>query len=400
MRTRTCLTLLIITLITLPALGVDASRIEGMMQHAQRLAASGRFDQASSVYRTVLHIEPDHAKAYRNIWKIDQALGVAENPTQKNRLANAFGEGFFLKQSDHYLIVYDGRHSWADSRARMLELAYDQFYKQMRRVGFRPLPPERHLECIMFNTHDAYLNYARDVDRIGHDWSSGYYSTRSNRVAFFNIHYSPQLKEQVVNLQKLENEVQRLIGEAANDPRQNGRLNAARANLSAHRRAYERSAAFGNIQQTIHEAAHQIAFNSGIQTRASAYPMWFSEGLATCFETIAPAAPFGPEYDNAYRRKILVKAIKSKKVMPLADFARLQSPPEDKEARENAYAQSWGLYHFLYNERPEQLVAYTRAYFQTPVRNDEANRFGQLFVEHFGPIREVEQAYKAYVLAM
>ncbi|MCG8619123.1 MAG: hypothetical protein MI802_23100, partial [Desulfobacterales bacterium] len=228
----------------------EAARIEALMDHARRLAGQKQFAQAANTYRRVLSIDPDHAVAYRNIWKIDRALGVPDNPALRPQLARDFGEGFFLSASEHYLILYDGRHSWADSRARTLELAYDQFHDQMRKAGFKPVPLQHRMVCLMFNTHDDYLAYAREVDRIEHNWSSGYYSQRTNRVSFFNIHYSPQLKDTVLEIQKLENEVQRLVGEAAQDKRQQGRLNSARARLSAHRRAYERAAAYGNIQQT------------------------------------------------------------------------------------------------------------------------------------------------------
>ncbi len=39
------------------------------------------------------------------------------------------------------------------------------------------------------------------------------------------------------------------------------------------------------VATIIHEATHQIAFNSGLQTRFADIPLWVSEGIAVFFET-------------------------------------------------------------------------------------------------------------------
>src|SRR5262245_63767441 len=40
-----------------------------------------------------------------------------------------------------------------------------------------------------------------------------------------------------------------------------------------------------NLSTTIHEATHQIAFNSGCHRRFADNPVWLAEGLAMYFET-------------------------------------------------------------------------------------------------------------------
>src|SRR5207253_9543744 len=40
-----------------------------------------------------------------------------------------------------------------------------------------------------------------------------------------------------------------------------------------------------NIATVIHEATHQIAFNSGMHTRYADNPLWLAEGMAMYFET-------------------------------------------------------------------------------------------------------------------
>ncbi len=43
--------------------------------------------------------------------------------------------------------------------------------------------------------------------------------------------------------------------------------------------------AYGAVSTIVHEATHQIAFNSGLHQRLSDCPKWFSEGIAMYFET-------------------------------------------------------------------------------------------------------------------
>ena len=40
-----------------------------------------------------------------------------------------------------------------------------------------------------------------------------------------------------------------------------------------------------SVATIVHEATHQIAFNSGLQTRFADVPLWISEGIAVFFET-------------------------------------------------------------------------------------------------------------------
>ena len=47
---------------------------------------------------------------------------------------------------------------------------------------------------------------------------------------------------------------------------------------------FSRPEAERQIATILHEACHQIAFNTGLQTRLGDYPLWVSEGIATFFE--------------------------------------------------------------------------------------------------------------------
>jgi hypothetical protein len=77
--------------------------------------------------------------------------------------------------------------------------------------------------------------------------------------------------------------------------------------------------------------------------------------------------------------------------MPLAQFVSLTQPPMDDPQRLDAiYAQSWSLFHFLYNHRREQLAGYlwTLSHLRQGTRSSEA--MAREFEHAFGAIEQVE----------
>ena len=52
-----------------------------------------------------------------------------------------------------------------------------------------------------------------------------------------------------------------------------------------------------NMATIVHEATHQIAFNSGLHVRFADNPLWLTEGMAMYFE--------GPDPDGGYDWKAI-----------------------------------------------------------------------------------------------
>jgi len=375
---------------------INDGQVQDAVEAAAKAIRNGNVDRAEQVYRAILRARPDHDLAYRQLWTIDRMRGVADDPNQRKRLAGRFPEGWHLRQTEHYLLVYDAGHPWADTRASMLERTYRTFIKQFREAGLRPRPLARRLECVLFAKHGEFLQYARRVDQLNTEWPAGYYSSQTNRIALFNYATSPELKELVEEMKDLRMRVDRLSGATQNDSSAWSDLTIAKRKLSRVERRYQTIGAWANIQQTIHEAVHQLAFNTGIQRRDVQYPMWFSEGLATCFETTHPAVPFGPAHDNRNRRHRLKQACLRGELYPLRDFVAMKKPPEDGHAREIAYAQSWGLFHFLYNRRPDELRAYIRHMLLQPGGKRNEQTLVHDFTKAFGPVDKVSPEWLRY----
>jgi hypothetical protein len=117
------------------------------------------------------------------------------------------------------------------------------------------------------------------------------------------------------------------------------------------------------VATIVHEACHQIAFNSGLQTRLGDNPLWFSEGLATFFESPDLNTQNGwggigkvnwHNFQNL-KRYLPVRPKDSLEQL-LLDDNRLRSG----DTMTNGYAEAWGLTYFLIKSKPKQFAAYIK----------------------------------------
>lgn len=335
------------------------------------------------------------------------AIARADTAAQMAALAKEFPTGTYLRVSEHYLMVYDTAHPAADGRIDLLERMYAAFYSKMKAAGFAPQPIGERMVSVLFKDHAAYLQYGQAVDGDDMSGASGYYSPRTNRIAMFNNADNPQfaqLKAQMAALQSQIAEAERRATAAgeAGDTTLAQHLRTARAGaiekLTAAQNQYQAIAGLNNIAQTLHEATHQLAFNSGIQSRFVLNPFWLSEGLATNFETMNPAVPFGPDEDNRVRRVALSAARRRGHIEPLRAFIALVQPGQiDDEKRTELYGQAWGLFHFLYQTRRDAL----RSYMRTLASGGAAGKdMIGAFEAAFGSINEVEQDWRRFVRSL
>lgn len=335
------------------------------------------------------------------------SIAAAQSMSQQAQtLAKEFGEGTYLRVTPHYLLVYNTPHPWADSRADLLERAHEAFYRVMGAAGFDPRPIDGRLVGVLFNEHRDYLAYGRDRDGIDVSSAGGYYSPMSNRIAMFNTQSSPQLAKQRRQISRLEQSIDQAtqIAEAAGQAGDMTRAAHYRQlkiralnQVSILRNQVQRGAGLNNISQTIHEATHQLSFNSGVQSRRVMNPFWLSEGLATNFETMSPAVPFGPGQDNRVRRKALLEAAKAGKLEGLSTFVRrVQLEGMDDDQRERLYAQAWGLFGFLFQTRRDPL----RRYMQDVAAGrggGSAQQFADHFEKIFGPMDVVDENFRVWI---
>ena len=145
--------------------------------------------------------------------------------------------------------------------------------------------------------------------------------------------------------------------------------------------------------KTIHETIHLLSFNSGLQSRSRLYPFWFTEGLASSFETAQPKASFGPDRPTPRRHAEFARAHAEGQTIPLPVLIRMTAAEHDaahSHGPEMLYAQAHALFHELFAEQPEALKSYAASIFLEPPGPISPERHAVLFKQAFGDLSAIE----------
>lgn len=246
-------------------------------------------------------------------------------------------DGFKIHSTKHYLICYNTSPAYASWVGALFERLLGSFTNYWNRRGFELHEPEFPLVAIVFDRQSDYAAYSRqELGEGGANSIIGYYSLRTNRVIMYDL---TGVEEVAAN------------GKGA-------KSSAARINQILSQPKAERT-----VATIVHEATHQIAFNSGLQVRYADIPFWVSEGIAIYFETPDLQSTKGWRNIGGVNRVNLFNFRKSLgdrspdglKLL-LTDDARFRDPA----TMSAAYAESWALNYFLLRTRGDQYVAYLK----------------------------------------
>jgi hypothetical protein len=240
------------------------------------------------------------------------------------QLQAEFGPRFEIIQTDHYVLCTDAGRRFGEWTGKLFERLLTGFYTAWKESGLELHEPEFLLPVIIFAKEADYREYVKaDIGPIPVDL--GYYSSQTNRVV---------LRDLTAGLPNNKGDLSSLV-------------NAA------------------NVTTIVHEATHQIAFNSGFHVRLADNPMWLTEGLAIYFES--------PDLKNASGWKTTGQVNRTRLQrfrdysrnrrqtgsLPtlLANNDRLSKP----DTAADGYAEAWLLTHFLIRQRKDQYVAYIQS---------------------------------------
>jgi len=228
----------------------------------------------------------------------------------RDELRREFGSDYEIAATTHYLCC--AAPGKAADYAEIFEQVYRNFQLYFSTRGFRVSQPEFPLVAIVFPDRAAFAKYCRQDDIPPSASLLGYYLRTSNRVALYTLPGD--------NQQRVEDTI-------------------------------------------VHEATHQVAFNTGLHVRIGENPKWIVEGLATVFE--APGVRHSTSRGKAHSR------INRERYVWFGNFS--QSRREEKSLVDfiaddsmfhrsalDAYSQSWALTFFLIETRPSQYAAYLK----------------------------------------
>ncbi len=143
--------------------------------------------------------------------------------------------------------------------ADTLDLAAERFLKRSDAFGLPVAAPTQPLVCVFFSRHTDFLRFASAQDGVDASWMGGYYAAGANRVVAYDDASGAEFSAA-------------LAACPAETPE--GR---------ARREALLTEAWDATREKLLHEAAHLLAFNTGLQTPSVAYPAWLTEGIAESF---------------------------------------------------------------------------------------------------------------------
>ena len=243
---------------------------------------------------------------------------------------------FVIRTGGDYVIAGDLADDDADRVATLLQRVHRAFFTYWDNQGIEVRPPEVPLVAVALKGRASFRRYAGGDIGDQAEQLLGYYHLESNRLV---IH---------------------AIGNRERD-----------------------------VSTIIHEAVHQLAFNSGLQNRLADNPKWMSEGLAMFFESpdrrnpdrwrsVGGVNPVNLRRLWAYSRRRPEDSLLSL----IADDGRFDSP----STAADAYGEAWALTYFLMRTRSDDYRAYLAEIADGPplARSTRRERI-ETFERHFGP---------------
>lgn len=297
-------------------------------------------------------------------------------PLTREELVRQLGSelsGFKAHHTQHYLIYYNTSPAYARWVGSLFEGLHKAFYNYWTRRGATLHEPEFPLIALVFDGQASFAQYARPEVGDGADSIIGYYNLKTNRMTMYDL--------TGVETAGITNE----------------RNAAARINQILSQPGAERT-----VATIVHEATHQLAFNSGLEVRFADVPFWVSEGIAIYFETPNLESTKGWRNIGGINRVNLVNFRKYLPRRPAGSLELLLT--EDKRFRDpatsaDAYAEGWAITYYFLQTKSEAYLKYLAALAELKplIELDPAERLKQ-FKEFFGPdLNAVENDFLRYM---
>jgi hypothetical protein len=278
-------------------------------------------------------------------------------------LQREFGSQFHVQSSMHYVICSSASAGDTNRCNAALERLFKGFFAFWKNRGLPLTHPPNQLVIVLHGNREMYQQHGQGELGDAVNSVHGYYSQKTNRVNLLAIDVAPR----------------------------NGIFGGASGVLASR-----------TMATVIHEATHQLSYNSGLQTRLAPHPLWFSEGLAVFFEPpnlktqtgYQPIGSVSPLHLGTYRA-----ASRVRKVMNLKELLAHDRVFRDSATIRMAYSQSWALTYFLIRTRRAEFLKYleTQGAKQSLSTDSPEVRLRDFEVVFGGTIRELQREFERYM---
>ena len=308
-----------------------------------------------------------------NALKRMEELSTPLIPTPAKELAakvlTLMPKGSRFIATEHFVVCYNTSEVYARWNSELYERLYKGFYRFWKEKGVELTPPRFPLVALVFESKADYIEYA-SKEFTGAQNTIGYYHQSTNRLASCDLTGIQGMLPPKAQILRTE-----LINQIVSRPE-----------------------AERTIATIVHEACHQIAFNSGLQVRLGDNPLWLSEGLATFFETPDLASQNGwggvgklNKHNYTNLANYLPKRSNDSLELLLLDDNRLRNG----ETMTSSYAEAWGITFYLLKSKPKDFAKYLNSIREKPPgsRSSPKERI-ELFRECFGEdLRKIDRDF-------
>jgi hypothetical protein len=228
--------------------------------------------------------------------------------------------GFEFTSTKHYLVATQAGKAYAQWCAGLFERLFQAFQNYWRQRDLEPSAPVFPLVAIVLKDERQFAQFA--AADVGPEVAEakGYYSIMHNRIVLYDLTSGDRAPATTAA------EIARSV--------------------SAHP---------FNIATVVHEATHQIAFNSGLHVRMADNPLWLTEGMAMFFETPDLTSRSGWRtvglVNDVRLKRFLEFAAKRRRADSLETLVSSDARLADAETAVDAYAEAWALTYFLLRTR-------------------------------------------------
>ena len=333
----------------------------------------------------------------------------------RERLLAIVGDGFQIRETDHFTIAYNAPYETLRPMMGRLEGIYDAVWRFCQGMHLHVKPIPQPLAVLLFDTFEEFKEYSAGVG-VQADAMAGFYLHQTNIATFYNTAGNPSLRRIAAWITSAQARLRHLG--TGGDRRRRQAMMQEVTMLQVKRNDIVKTYNRFVIQ---HEAAHQILFNLDVHVRHGDNPTWLVEGIACHFEVPQTPTDGIPRKVNHMRlgdfRDALEVATGTTKITSehhmavrkgrrFVSISRLVGDPDvfamagDKVAFR--YAQAWALVYFLHQKHFEGFSGYLQQLRKRqPGVVVRPEQMVKEFVSAFGrPDLEFERGWIAYMLKL
>lgn len=259
--------------------------------------------------------------ATREQLAIDFSLMTADE-LARDLLAQA-PPGFEIHRTEHYVLCTNSSDEYADFCGKLLERVFAAYFEFMSDLDIPVTHPAAPMPVLIFHSATEFQTFATaQHPETSFADTPGSYSIRDNQTLLTDLTRDRSLRSAA--------SIRNRLGE---QPLQ--------------------------VATVVHEAVHQLAFNSGLQVRLADNPLWLTEGLAMYFEQLTPRSSMlwtKPGQVNARHQPAFVQLVADDMLdIPLSQLVSSDQPFLQADQVAKAYAESWALTSYLIREHKSGL---------------------------------------------